>query len=248
MEDERKDKREGIIYRDGEIIGAYNGEVEEERAIVMRERIIASDYQEWQDKRHHEIFMSEKDRRLWGRIWNVGRELGMPAWLCREVYWFFKKARILKMNPEFKGKGIYCKKKYIYAVFYVVAKKRGYLTLADQIASMPCDETGVPCYINRKKGDPEFKKYLKIVLRYASKLYPNNRRDPSTLIDIVCQQSSGLIPSIVCKRAKEYALRLQHGASGKHMKTIALECFKRALIELVPYLQSQLEEYITRCL
>ena len=233
MIDEKKSKSKGVIYRDDEIVDIINGEVEEDRLFVSKPSIRASDYAEWEQKKHHEPLFSDADKRLWVPIWRVGEEIGAPKWLRQEVFWFYKKARVLRTRPEFKGKGIYVSdKKYILAVYYVVAKKRGLIALAEQIASMPCNPQGEPCYVNRKRGDPKFKKYLKIALRYASRIYPNHVRDPVTAIE---QLSNALaLPEIIFQRAREIAIKIKSKIAGRQTNTVVAACLKITLDEIFP--------------
>ena len=186
-----------------------------------------------------------KDLRLWATVWSVGEKIGAPRALREEVFWFYKKARILKTRPEFKGKGIYAnKEKYVLAVYYVVAKKRGYAQIAEQIASMPCNLEGEPCYVSRKRGDPEFKKYLRIVLRYASVIYPNNKRDPVLVIDNLMKHRYNMIPEIILKRAREIAVMIQPYIAGRKTNTVVAACLKLALDELIPDKAKSLFSYI----
>jgi hypothetical protein len=232
--------------KNAEVVDIYNGEVEEDHIFATRPTIRASDYAEWEQKRQHAILLSDRDRRLWVAVWNVGERIGAPKWLREEVFWFYKKARALKTRPEFKGIGLHVnKEKYVLVVYYVIARKRGLLSFAEQIASMPCNASGEPCYVNRKKGDKEFKKFLKIVLRYASVIYPNNYvRDPVTIIDNLMRQEYNLIPEIVYRRAKEIAVKIQPQMGGRKTNTVVAACVKIALDELMPEKAKPLFSYI----
>lgn len=230
--------------KNAEIVDSFNGEVEEDRLLEQKPSIRASDYAEWESKRQHEVFISDKDRRLWSTIWNVGEKIGAPKWIRDEVFWFYKKARALKTHPMFKSKTLYLNDKCIRAVYYVIAKKRGEHEFAEKIAFMPCDQSGEPCYVNRKKGDPAFKKYLKVALRYASVIYPNHRRDPVLLINEIVRRKTGVIPESVYRRAKEIALKLQAFLSGRSPGTIVATCFKLALDEIMPENSKPIFSYI----
>lgn len=229
--------------KSSDIIDSYNGEVE---GIIVEEKpsIRASDYAEWESKRQHEVLVSDKDKRLWTTIWDVGEKIDAPKWIREEVFWFYKKARVLKTQPMFKSKTLYLNDKCIRAVYYVVAKKRGEHGLAEKIASMPCNQSGEPCYVNRKRGDPDFKKYLKIALRYASVIYPNNRRDPLALINEAARKIGGIVPEVVYRRAKELALRLHIHLSGRNPATVAAACIKLALDEVMPENSKPIFSYI----
>lgn len=218
--------------KSADIIDSYSGEVEE-RVLDHKPSIRASDYAEWESKRYHEVLVSDKDRKLWSIIWSIGEKIGAPKWLRDEVFWFYKKARVLKTHPMLKSKYLHLNDKCIIAVYYVVAKKRGEYGLADKIASMPCNSLGEPCYVNRKRGDPVFKKYLKIVLRYASVIYPNHGRNPIALIDIVAKKTT-TVPETVYRRAKEIAVKLYPYLSGRSPGTVAATCLKLALDEVMP--------------
>lgn len=226
-----------------EYVDPYDGIVEQEYIFESRPTIRASDYAEWNSKRQSEVFISQKDRRLWTTIWSVGEKLNAPKWLREEVFWFYKKARVLKTQPMFKGKGLHLNEKCIRVVYYVVAKKRGEYGFAEKIASEPCDTSGNPCYINRKKGDPEFKRYLRVALRYASVIYPNHKRDPITLFDKIVRRNT-LIPEMVYKRAKEIMVKIQGLQSGRNPTTVMATCIKLALDELMPHNSKPIFNYV----
>jgi len=218
----------------GEVVDVLTGEVEEERQIVYRPSVRASDYAEWESKVHHSVMVEERDRRLQGKVWEVGELVGAPAWLRREVLWFLRKARALKNRPELCGKPFYpLKDKFILATYYVVARKRGDSSIADRIATMPCLATAEPCYLSRRKGDPEFRKYLKTVTRYASYIYPNSGSDPVAVLDELMARYRGLVPSVVYKRARELAAKVQSALSGRRAKTVAAAALKIALDEVM---------------
>ena len=218
----------------GEFVDPVSGEVEEERQIVYRPSVRASDYAEWESKVHHSVMVEERDRRLQGKVWEVGELVSAPAWLRQEVLWFLRKARALRNRPELCGKPFYpFKDKFILATYYVVARKRGDCTTADRIATMPCLDTAEPCYLSRRKGDPEFRKYLKTVRRYASYIYPNSNSDPVAVLDELIARYRVPIPSVVYKRARELAARVQSVLSGRRAKTIAAAVLKIALDEVM---------------
>ena len=218
----------------GELVDPVSGEVEEEHQVVYGTGVRASDYAEWDSKRQHEVMVEDWDRRLWGRIQGVGELVEAPAWLRREVLWFLRKARALKNRPEFCGKPFYpLKEKFLLAVYYVVARKRGDNATADRIATMPCLDTAEPCYLSRRKGDPEFRKYLKVVMRYASYIYPNSNSDPVAVLDELVARYRGLVPSVVYKRARELVARVQGVLSGRRAKTVAVAVLKIALDEVM---------------
>lgn len=152
----------------GEFVNVLSGEVKDDYWIVYRSSVRASNYAEWKSKMHHAVMVEERDRRLWGKVWEVGELVGASVWLRRKVLWFVRKARVPKARPEFCGKPFYSfKDKFLLAVYYVVAR-RGDTTTAERVATMPCNESGKPCYLSRRKDDPEFRKYVKVVLRYIT--------------------------------------------------------------------------------
>jgi len=218
----------------GESVDPVSGEVEEEHQIVYRPSVRASDYAEWESKIHHSVMVEERDRRLQGKVWEVGELVGAPAWLRREVLWFLRKARALRNRPELCGKPFYpFKDKFILATYYVVARKRGDGATADRIATMPCLDTVELCYLSRRKGDPEFRKYLKTVTRYASYIYPNSNSDPVAVLDELVARYRGLVPSVVYKRARELVAKVQSVLSGRRAKTVAAAVLKIALDEVM---------------
>jgi len=239
----------GRVYNhnSGEVVDPLSGVVEEEHLLESKPGIRASDYAEWESKKSHEVLLTDADRRLWAPIWSVGEKVGAPAWLRQEVFWFYKKAKALKTRPEFKGCGLYVTDdRCILAVYYVVAKKRGLFNLAEEIALMPCGDSGEPCYINRKKGDRKFKKYLKIALRYASFIYPNNVRNPTATLNMVATQVP--LPEAVFRRAREHLLKLGHVLGGRRMGTVAAASLGLALEEIFPSNWRQYFKVVCRCL
>jgi len=220
-------------YESYEYVDTFTGVVEEDHPIESKPSIMAKDYAEWESKRNHEVLISDADRKLWAQIWSVGERIGAPKWLIQDVFWFYKKARALKTRPEFKGRGLYTSdEKCILAVYYVVAKKRGLLNLAEQIASMPCGEMGEPCYINRKRGDPKFKKYLNIALRYASVIYPASSRDPFPILNKVASEVP--LPESVFRRAREILAKYEHMLGGRKIGTVVAASIGIALEEMFP--------------
>jgi hypothetical protein len=218
----------------GEVVDALTGEVEEEHQVVYRPSVRASDYAEWESKVHHSVMVEERDRRLQGKVWEVGELVSAPAWLRQEVLWFLRKARALRNRPELCGKPFYpLKDKFILAAYYVVARKRGDGATADRIATMPCLDTAEPCYLSRRRGDPEFRKYLKDVVRYASYIYPNSGSDPIAVLDELIAKYRVLIPSVVYKRARELAAKVQGVLSGRRARTVAAAVLKIALDEVM---------------
>jgi len=221
-------------YKRAEVVDPLSGIVEEDHLFESKQSIRASDYAEWLSKKSHEVLVTDEDRKLMAPIWRVGEKIGTPEWLRRDVFWFYKAARALKARPEFKGKGLHVSdERCILAVYYVVAKRRGLLDLADRIAMMPCGEDGIPCYINRKKGDPKFKRYLNIALRYAAVIYPINLgRDPIVVLNKVASEVP--MPEFVVRRATEIVAKLQPLLSGRRLATIVAAALGIALEEVFP--------------
>jgi len=72
----------------GEFVDPVSGEVEEDHQVVYGPSVRASDYAEWESKVHHSVMVEERDRRLQGKVWEVGELVSAPAWLRQEVLWF----------------------------------------------------------------------------------------------------------------------------------------------------------------
>jgi len=220
-------------YKRAEVVDPMSGVVEEDHLFESKPGIRAGDYAEWLSKKSHEVMISDEDRKLMAPIWRVGEKIGAPEWLRRDVFWFYKTAKALKARPEFKGKGLHVSdERCILAVYYVVAKRRGLLDLADRIATMPCGEEGIPCYINRKKGDPKFKRYLNVALRYAAVIYPNTGRDPVLVLNKVASEIP--MPESVVRRAAEIIAKLYPALSGRRLATIVAAALGIALEEFFP--------------
>jgi len=234
-------------YRRGEVVDTLSGVVEEDQFFEQRPSIRASDYAEWESKKSHEVLISDADKKLWASIWRVGERIGAPRWLVQDVFYFYKMARTLKTRPEFRGRGLHTSdERCILAVFYVVARRRGLLNLADQIALMPCEPNGEPCYINRKKGDKKFKKYLNIALRYASFIYPNSRRDPLIVLSKVASDIP--LPETVVRRTREIITKLQPAMGGRRLATVVAAALGLALEEIFPSTWKQIFSVVCKAL
>jgi len=98
---------------------------------------------------------------------------------------------------------------------------------------MPCLDTAEPYYLSQRRGDPEFKRYLKVVMRYASYIYPDSDSDPVAVLDKLIARYGVLIPSVVYKRARELAAKGQSMLSGRRAKTVAAAVLKIALDEVM---------------
>ena len=233
-----------MVYnqKEGEVVDALSGEVLEEGMFDERPPFRRSSRDDRQESSSYGILVEERDRKLWAAVWNVGEKAGAPKWLRSEVYWFFKKARALRTRPEIRGKGIYPgDERAVLAVYYVVAKKLGHEDVAERIAMSPCNEKGEPCYVNRKRGDEKFRKYLKVALRYAALMYPNNSRNPLPLLEYLCRSNDIPIPSFVYTRAREILLKMQHSIGGRRSATVVAAAVKLALEELLPEHRSLFE-------
>ncbi|MEM1695159.1 MAG: hypothetical protein QXQ90_01025 [Desulfurococcaceae archaeon] len=234
--------------RTSEVVDSITGEVVDEKLIDRSGRVRAFSYEEYERKKHHEVYVSEDDRRLMGMMWRVGKEINAPEWLINEAFWFVKKARVLKTKLEFKGKSLYpFKEKYVYAIYFVLSHKYGLFNIASRIASMRCNESGEQCYISRKKGDKEFRQYLRSIRHFASYIYPNRARDPVILLDEIVAQYR-LLPDVIYKKAREYALKMRNLMSGRKTQTVVAAAIKMALDEVIPSKSSYIMAQICRLL
>ncbi len=157
-------KNKNLIYdfERGEIIDPETGVVVEDHLIENIPSIRASDYAEWESKRQHEVLISEKDKRLYSAVWNVGEKIGAPRWLRQDVVEFLKKIDKIKCLAGYSGSIL--KEKFVLAVYYVLALKRGLTGLAEYISGMECGD-GDPCYATRRIKDKEFGKYKIVALK-----------------------------------------------------------------------------------
>ena len=218
----------------GEFVDPVNGEVEEEHQVVYRPTVRASDYAEWEGKQHHSVLVEERDRKLYAKVQSVGEAVGVPKRLRDEVFQFIKRARALKARPEFCGKPFHpYKDKFILAAYYVVASRLGDTSTAERIATMPCGDGGEPCYLSRRRGDDEFRRYLKVLMRYAYYVYQNGNGGPADVLDELVHVRGLPVPPAVCDRAKEIATALREQLSGRRAQTIAVVALKIAMDEAV---------------
>lgn len=217
----------------GEIVDALSGEVLEESLFDERPPRRRRDRDE-PEARGFGVLVDERDKKIWSIVWVVGEKIGAPKWLRSEVYWFFKKARVLRARPEIGGRGIYPgDERAVLAVYYVVARKLGAEDVAERIASMPCGDGGAPCYVNRKRGDEKFRRYMKIALRYAALMYPNHTRNPLHLLEYLAR-SDAPIPGFVYSRAREILMKTHHLIGERRSATVVAAAMKLALEELLP--------------
>ena len=162
---DEKYKNNQLIYdfERGEVIDPETGEVLEDHLIESTPSIRADDYAEWNLKRQHEVLVEEKDRKLRSIVYRIGKRIGAPSWLCEDVLVFLKRSRKLRSNPLIGENISILNEKSILAAFYVVALKRCVIGIAERIAKMDCG--GVPCYLNRRRKDKEFHKYVILLLK-----------------------------------------------------------------------------------
>ena len=165
VSEEYKNKNLIIDYERGEIIDPKTGEIIEDHLPIDAPRIIAEDYAEWESKVHYHVLIEEKERKLKGIVYNIGRKISAPRWLCEDVLLFLKRVRKFKVN-QFVVKNVsFLNEKFILATFYVVALKRGLISLVESIGKMNCNENGDPCYLSRRRKDKEFHKYVSLILK-----------------------------------------------------------------------------------
>ncbi|MEM1694287.1 MAG: hypothetical protein QXH21_08230 [Ignisphaera sp.] len=237
-----------ILYIQGRIVDSSTGEVIDEDLIDRSGQIRAFNYEEYERKKHHEIYVSEEDRKLMGVLWRIGKSVNAPEWLITEAFWFIKKAKVLKTRLEFKGKPLYpFKDKYVYAIYFVLSHRYGLFSIASRIASMSCNENGEQCYVSKKRGDKEFRQYLRSIRHFASYIYPNKARDPVILLDEIVTQYK-LLPDAIYKRAREYTLRMKNLMSGRKAQTVVAAAIKMALDEVIPNRNGHIMSQICRLL
>ncbi len=170
----KKYRNKQLIYDSerGEVIDPETGEVIEDHLIESASGIRAVDYAEWDSKRHYEVLVEEKDRKLKSVVYSIGKRIGAPQWLCEDVIRFIKRATKAKTRiPGFKSTSFY-REKFLLAVFYVLSLKRGLVGLAESIGKMKCGNS--PCYASRRRKNKEFHKYVVLALKAWSVLYRSN--------------------------------------------------------------------------
>lgn len=187
----------------GEVVDFFNGEVEEDHYIVSKPTIRASDYAEWELKKHHEILVTERDRKLYRIVWDVGEKINAPKWLRMEVFRFYK------VMPRIKAENLIRRDlpknfKAVLAVYYVLSYIFKLYDTLDNIKSMDCGD-GVPCWASRRKHDKMFRKYVNTARLYLLHIYKSKlERRPE---DIIRYYSSkfNFIPEAVVEKAVEIA-------------------------------------------
>jgi transcription initiation factor TFIIIB Brf1 subunit/transcription initiation factor TFIIB len=172
---------------------------------------------------------------LYNTFEKVARKYDIPRVIVHEAVWFYKSAKKLRTRPELRGKTIILsREKSILAIFYTLAKRLGYDEVADRIATMPCGgKNNTPCYASRRKSDKEFKKYLKVIRRYAALLYPATR-DYERLIKDHYAKLKIILPRQVTDLAVEIAKRSTPVTSGKNPRLVAVACLYVAVQQKYP--------------
>lgn len=228
----------------GDVIDVINGEIDETNNFVYKPVIRAESYGEWERKKSYDLLRSDKDKKMWSVIKEVGERINARG-LRYDVYNFMQKMKSLKTRSEFRGKSVYTyKKKFILAVYYVIAKKNGLHALAEQISSMPCLDTPEPCFVSRRKGDPEFKRYLRTVLKCAAVLFPSFARDPVEVLEEFVHRYDISLPEVVKLKARENMIKLQEFMSGRKVQTIVAAALKLALDEVMTDTDEKIFEQI----
>lgn len=234
-------------YDSGEYIDPISGEV---TGVELDENYIrAFTYDDYERKRHHEAFMDPRHRKIFASVWKVGKSLDIPERLIREAFYFMLKMRELKISSvdglKIPARG---NDKFIKAVYLVLAEVHGLDHIQRKIRYMACNENGDPCYASRKRGDPEFRKYLRAVSYAARKIYPNSdHRNPYILIERL-RPKCPFVSDAVFARAKDYVPVLMQGVSGKKVQTVVGTALALACKELSPELLGDLIDIVCSCL
>ena len=186
----------------GEVVDFFNGEVEEDHMIVSKPTIRAEDYAEWDSKRHHAVLISEKERRLYSIIWNVGEEIGAPAWLRKEVLFLYKKVPQIRIRYNISKKRLPKSVKAILATYLALAYRFELRELIEKIKLQDCG--GRPCYLSKRNHDREFAKYLSSANMFVALVYGRKEREPEDIIRYYATRAR-FIPSHILEKAIEKA-------------------------------------------
>lgn len=224
------------FYLNGEYIDPISGEVVDVQTDYYG-YAISYGHERAERKRLHEVFVEPSHKRLFATVWRVGKSLGAPEPLIREAFFFLLRAKELKssLQSELANKPLYVtSEKYIRAVFLALAQRCGLDSIAKKIMLMPCNDSGDPCYASRKRGDPEFRKYLRAVNYFMSQIYQNNHKDPLVLLERLKTKYPHIIDERVAARAQDYISFLRANFSGKKAQTIVATAVVMATTEIHP--------------
>lgn len=224
------------FYINGEYIDPISGEVLDVQTDYYGYAVSYGN-EKAEKRRLHEVFVEPSQKKLFATVWRIGKSLGAPDQLIREVFYFLLKAKQLKssLRNELANKPVYVtSEKYIKAVFLVFAQRYGLDSLARKIMLMPCNENGDPCYASRKRGDPEFRKYLRAVNYFASQIYQSNHKDPLIILDRLKSKYPHLLDEKIVARARDYISLLRANFSGKKAQTIVATAVVLATMEVSP--------------
>ncbi len=229
----KKYESKQLIYdfERGEVIDSETGEVIEDHLIESTSGIRGVDYAEWDSKRHYEVLVEDKDRKLKSVVYCIGKRIGAPQWLCEDVIRFIKRATMAKTRiPGFKSTSFY-REKFVLAVFYVLSLKRGLVGLAESIGKMKCGNS--PCYTSRRRKDKEFHKYIVLALKAWSVLYRSNYiNEVKNYIryfgSIIREFNGGIDVIRVIAKALDLLKKLDKGIGGYKPKNLAVALLVKA--------------------
>ena len=213
------------VTKDGIVVSELD--LEEKRYVRK-----ASTIAELMEKQDHAPYRSQYEARLWSAITSAGRLVSAPKSLLIEAYNFYRLANAIKDKHELKGKSLhYSDPRYVLAVLFVLAMKRGFYEVAERIKRYPCGENNEPCYVTKRRGDPKFRSHLSVVQRYYSVIYnsSNKRRIKDYILHI---GHTMYLPPELVNEALRITDQVKKTVSGRRVSTIASVVYYLASLKL----------------
>lgn len=209
------DPRSGVrVTLDGVVVSEFD--MEDKRYVRK-----ASNFAELLEKQDHAPLHSPLETRIWTAVSRAGKLVSAPKTLVIETYHFYKLAETVKDRPEVKGKTLhYSDVRYVLAVMYVLALKRGYHDVAERIKKYPCGKKGEPCYVTKRKGDEKFRGHLSTVQRYYTTIYSSSSK--RKIKDYVRYVGNALkFPPELVEEALKKLEEIRKAVGGRRASTIA---------------------------
>ena len=193
------------------IDGETDGEVE-----IVPDIVYSSDYEEYISRKRYEPYISRSERIVYSHVVKVGGKINSPRWLTNEVFNI-----LVKIRRGVSTATLPLKEKAILALFYAVAYNNNVFSVVKRIEHYPCGPGGEPCFINKRRADPEFKRYLSKV----SSLLPvlvgtRRRRSPEKFLESMVEAGYLSVPQNVYRTAVRIIELTRPVQGGKKVATI----------------------------
>lgn len=200
------------MYADVDRIdGETDGEVE-----LVPDIVYTNDYEEYISKKRYEPYISRSERVVYSHVVKVGAKIGSPRWLTNEVF-----NMLVKIRRGVSTSTLPLKEKAILALFYAVAYSNSVFSVVRRIEYYPCGSGGEPCFVNKRRADPEFKRYLsKVSALLPTLTSTRRRRAPEKFLESLVETGMLSIPQNVYRTAVRIIELTRPTQGGKKVATI----------------------------